>query len=496
MDIGLFGKLPSHGDFLRRRVSNAFLDSWDHWLQGCLTVSRASMGARWLDLYLTSPVWRFVCAAGACGGAPVIGLMVPSVDRVGRYFPLTVVAELPEDVNLLTVTASSAPFFADAERLILETLEVDVIDFDAFDGQLSALGTVLEASLPPRVSLAAGAVGVLGDRAEQWQIPISRAGDLAAVFEQLCFQRLAEVHEPLVLWWTDGSSDVEPSCLVSKGLPEPASFTALLDGQWQPARWRPVPVTIDSGDTVEMTIAAAAPLGFRSSAASDVGLLRVNNEDAFLERPEIGLWVVADGLGGHRDGEVASRMVCDAMAELQPMPTFEQTLYAARERIHGVNDHLVRTASAGALTERRATTVVLLLARGSTCAVLWAGDSRLYRYRASTLERMSQDHSMAEEEAAGSSVGGNTITRAVGVHASLALDLVRDRVRPGDRFLLCSDGLTRNVPEAQIEKWLQSESLDEAVRGLIRETLAAGAPDNVTVVVAEAYASDTGVDAL
>ena len=105
MDVGLFGKLPSHGDFLRRRVPDAFVDAWDSWLRECLPASRNVLGERWLDLYLTSPAWRFICAAGTCGPAPVIGLMVPSVDRVGRYFPLTLVTQLPPGASLARTDA-------------------------------------------------------------------------------------------------------------------------------------------------------------------------------------------------------------------------------------------------------------------------------------------------------------------------------------------------------------------------------------------------------
>ena len=94
MQVGFYGKLPSHGDFVRRRISDAFVDAWDGWLRQCLPASRTTFGSRWLEIYLTSPAWRFACAAGACGPAPVIGLMAPSVDQVGRYFPLTIVTEL------------------------------------------------------------------------------------------------------------------------------------------------------------------------------------------------------------------------------------------------------------------------------------------------------------------------------------------------------------------------------------------------------------------
>src|SRR6185295_2865780 len=207
MDVGLYGKLPSHGDFLRRRTSDAFVDRWDAWLQGCMAASRTALGERWLDVYLTSPAWRFVCAAGACGPAAVIGLMVPSVDRVGRYFPLTLVAELPNDVNPITVMAASAAFFDRAERLIIDTLATEEIDFDQFDEQVIDLGEPLEAiTLPPRVLLDPAAAALLADGTQSWQIPIGSTSELAAIFEQLLSQHLSSMYEPLVSWWTEGSS--------------------------------------------------------------------------------------------------------------------------------------------------------------------------------------------------------------------------------------------------------------------------------------------------
>ena len=140
MEIGFYGKLPSHGDFLRRRVPDAFVGVWDAWLQECVSASQSALGGRWLDVYLTSPAWRFACAPGICGPAPVAGLMVPSVDRVGRYFPLTVVAQLPAAASVLTIASQAADFFDAAERLVIETLAADVIDVDTFDDRLMQLG--------------------------------------------------------------------------------------------------------------------------------------------------------------------------------------------------------------------------------------------------------------------------------------------------------------------------------------------------------------------
>ena len=197
MEVGLFGKLPSHGDFLRRRASDAFVDRWDVWLRESLAASREALGERWLDVYLTSPAWRFVCAAGTCGPAAVIGLMVPSVDRVGRYFPLTLVAELPSDVNPIAIVATSAAFFDRAERLIIETLATEDIDFERFDEQVVDLADSLESiTMPPRVVLDPGAASLLDDGAQSWQIPIGSATEIAPIFEQLLSQRLSSMYRP------------------------------------------------------------------------------------------------------------------------------------------------------------------------------------------------------------------------------------------------------------------------------------------------------------
>jgi type VI secretion system protein ImpM len=493
IEVGFYGKLPSHGDFLRRRVPDDFVSVWDRWLQECLLASRTSLADRWLDVYLTSPAWRFVAASGALGRRTIIGLMVPSVDRVGRYFHLTFAAALPHDVSVVDAAEQGATFLNQAEQLAVETLAATSIDFDRFDRDVRELADHLEPlNAQPPALLAAGADTVLADAESSWRIGLDASLAMGQMFRELCAQRLSALYDPCVLWWTEGSEFVQPTCLLGKGLPRPESFAALLDGAWFGQPWQLVPglgeetaQTVTPTQSTELPVDLAPP-SFRSTGKSDIGRVRSVNQDSFLDRADIGLWVVADGVGGLSQGEVASRMVCDSLADLMPDGAFEALVDAVGERLSNVNAHLIKAAERDTDPVRSGSTVVVLLTRGTRYVVLWAGDSRVYRMRGGVLEQLTRDHSESEIEGPGH--GSSAVTRAVGGETTLSLDSARGRVSPGDRFLLCSDGLTRIVALPTIEEWMAKSDLREAAEGLVAATLAAGAPDNVTVVLVEAYA--------
>jgi type VI secretion system protein ImpM len=324
-----------------------------------------------------------------------------------------------------------------------------------------------------------------------WHIATGSSADLSTLFGELLTARLETLYDPLVIWWTSGSTMVEPACLIGSGLPAPEAFAALLDGSWERRHWVRVQAQVDpdSPADADALVDDPTPPRYRSAGATDTGRVRTINQDCYLERADVGLWVVADGVGGHSHGEIASRMVCDALADFLPHASFEGVIQQATERLQEVNDHLVRAGARPDHTVISGSTVVALLVRGTRCAVLWAGDSRAYRVRQGRLEQLTSDHSVDADVPGGAGAPSTTaITRAVGAEPTLSVDVYRDRVRAGDRFLLCSDGLTRIVPEPRILEWMEHEYISAAVQGLMNACLDAGAPDNVTVVVVEAYA--------
>ena len=229
----------------------------------------------------------------------------------------------------------------------------------------------------------------------------------------------------------------------------------------------------------------------RSSAATHPGAVRPRNEDDLVDRPDLGLWAVADGAGGHGAGDVASGCIAEALDTIPPGLTAAEMLAQVRLRLDAVHADLQARAEARGHGGIIASTVVVLLLRGGHYAALWAGDSRIYLLRDGALHRLTHDHSLVQElvdagqldaEAAESHPQANVITRAVGAGGALQLDKVADRVAPGDRFLLCSDGVFKELPEAEIAARL-ARGADAAE--LVRRAVEAGGRDNVTVIVVE-----------
>ena len=233
----------------------------------------------------------------------------------------------------------------------------------------------------------------------------------------------------------------------------------------------------------------------RSFATSHSGAKRSYNEDAHVERPDIGLWAVADGAGGHQSGDVASGMIREALSSIPAGLNAAQLLAEARARIAAVHDDLLDEAEKRGPDVVMASTVVVLLARGGHYAALWAGDSRIYLLRAGALRQITKDHSLVQElvdageipaEKAEQHPQANIITRAVGAgEEALILDKAVGELLPGDRFLLCSDGLSKCLPDEETAALLGAPDGVAPTEMLVGAALARMASDNVTAVVVE-----------
>lgn len=225
-----------------------------------------------------------------------------------------------------------------------------------------------------------------------------------------------------------------------------------------------------------------------------MGTVRSVNEDAYLDNGTNGLWVVADGMGGHAAGDVASQMITSTLEKISHPPSMALFVEQVEDSIFNVNQRLLDLSKNELDNQTIGSTVVCLLAHDDYCAVLWVGDSRAYRLREGHLKMLIQEHTQAEElveqglidaDEAESHPTFNILTRAVGAQASLFVDVDLFEVAKGDRFLLCSDGLNKVVSDEEILEVLDTQPLQAAVEQLVGRALEQGSRDNVTVMVVD-----------
>jgi len=234
MGPGYFGKFPSHGDFITRRLPrDGFLDTWDSWLQNALATSREQLGNAWLPTYLTSPLWRFALGAGVCGPLPWAGIMMPSVDSVGRYFPLTLAGAVNEMTSPLHIVNELGEWYATLEDLALKALD-EPFDLQQFDSHIAAW------TIPPiaEATQSGPSHQVGSHRSTAVYVELHTDQDPSHAYPALLDHLLRNAFENYSLWWTSGSDHVAPCLLACNGLPPVQGFAALLSGNWADADWQ------------------------------------------------------------------------------------------------------------------------------------------------------------------------------------------------------------------------------------------------------------------
>ena len=411
---GVYGKLPSYGDFIRRGLPQSFVVPWDAWLQTVVGAAREALGDEFAALWAAAPGWRFVLPPGVCGDDGVAGVLLTSHDSVGRCFPLTLAALIQQ---------GQAPPGEDWYATAEEAGRAGRDRRDSIDALMAAL---------PAQPQVAGEAGGGGLPATGWWAPDGRRWALSALPSVTQFRMMLQAAPR-----NDGDGR-----RVAKGISHP-------------------------------------------------GTVRARNEDAFVDRSDIGLWAVADGAGGHDAGDVASAAAVAALAAIPAGLSAAEVLAQVRLRLEAVHADLQRRAASSANGAIAATTVVVLMARGDHFACLWAGDSRAYLLRDGAMSQVTHDHSLVQEmvesgmlapDEAEGHPQANVITRAVGSQEALELDKVTGRLQPGDMLLLCTDGLFKALPESQIAQMLAAGSDPEQ---LLERAIQAGARDNVTAVLVQ-----------
>ncbi|MFP4237999.1 MAG: PP2C family protein-serine/threonine phosphatase [Rhodosalinus sp.] len=231
----------------------------------------------------------------------------------------------------------------------------------------------------------------------------------------------------------------------------------------------------------------------RHSVLTHVGLVRHVNEDSVLALPDHKLWIVADGMGGHSAGDFASQTVIEAAATLPDGLEPRDRLRALRAALAGAHDAIRDEAHRLGVPVIGAAVVAFLLTDGHFVG-LWAGDSRLYRLRDGAVELLTTDHSVVAQlvlagqmtwDEAELHPQSNAITRAVGVGDILELDKVQGETRPGDRYILCSDGLTKYAGFETLRRTAQGAPLETVAEALLQVALRGGGADNISIIVVD-----------
>ncbi len=227
-----------------------------------------------------------------------------------------------------------------------------------------------------------------------------------------------------------------------------------------------------------------------SCASTDVGHVRKVNEDAFLDAREQSLWVVADGMGGHARGDRASRAIVERLHGFTEGDTPQESIEGIVQRLSEAND-FCRDVAQGQVM---GSTVAALYLHGTRGWLVWAGDSRIYRYRVGDFRQLTDDHSLVQElyrlgeltaDEAENHPSSNVITRAIGVADELDVQIREVDIEPGDRFLVCSDGLFKDVAPDEVHANLVLPSPQQALDALVELALRRGGTDNVTGIVVQ-----------
>ena len=229
--LGYFGKIPSKGDFITNSLSMEFTDPWDVWLREVLAHSKSLLGNDWMELYLTAPVYQFSLSSGVCGNPTWLGVFMPSIDSVGRYFPMTICQSFPAASNPIGLLEGEKEWLKNAEQLLLSCLDEN-FSLAEFESGLSELKNDDDDST---ITLKKSKMHRFEDSA--WAFPVHEKESSAVVYPELLNSMLITFYSTYSVWRTNGSDNVPSNLVISEGLPAYKSCTAFFDGKFGEWGW-------------------------------------------------------------------------------------------------------------------------------------------------------------------------------------------------------------------------------------------------------------------
>ncbi len=426
--IGFFGKVPTNGDFVSTGLDPTFQTELDNWIQSGLHASEQEHGSEWQRLFRATPPWRFVIERSLWGKATLVGVLLPSIDRVGRNFPLVIAAKLGN--------------FNDNPRLLC---------FD--DTWFTAVEALAETSSARDFDLAGFIAGLKRLRLPQATVAPKRA--------------MPNDDNPISIWWTINADTRRATGFKTDGAPQATHFIELM--KRQASKPGPGPAAI-----AETKPQPPNEVVIEKSFATHPGTRLLVNADALLvcDRPR--LFAVADGIGDGSSAVDAAKVTTNTLAHVLFHDTLEEIIQDVKGKL-GRAHSLLQSVHASAARESSSASVVALTIRHDGFAVIWAGNARCYLVRDGMMRCLTRDHVEVGLRFA--------LSRSIGSQRQLVPEVLSGMAQTGDRFLLCSRALARTLDERSIAETLLDKPINDAASTLIQDGLIANARDNLSAIV-------------
>ncbi|CDZ49592.1 type VI secretion system-associated protein TagF [Neorhizobium galegae] len=438
--IGFFGKLPTHGDFVWTGLGRKLHGAIDAWLQSSLEAIQAEFGGQWERRFRSMPSWRFIVEQDLWVPATVAGVIVPSLDRVGRSFPLVVAAQLHGFSGDPRSLCLDDTWFVATEGLAETSARRD-FDIDTFTTNLKQLR-------PPRP-------GQFYDGVEP-----------------------SSFTQPGTFWWRMNSEDRRMRGFRVSGAPGPSDFLKLFAEDAAREAEQPGPAPRRQQATAEPK-PATANLKLLHSYASHPGTRLSVNADIVFISPIPSIFAIVDGVGDGTSAVEASKVAAGMLGDAKPQETIEALVQEIKGKLgqaHGLlqSGHLTSERSAPAAS------IVVLAALHESFALLWAGDARCYLLRDGMMRCLTRDHTKIGLR--------RSLAKGIGLKGQLVPDVVSGRLHPGDRFLLCSNPLPQVLSERSIANIMLSTELGKVSAVLAQEALIGNCRENFSVTVVDVKA--------